>query len=171
MSDLPTNRSDWASLSWQEAQHQVGRLLNQNGFMKLEEKHVARGSRADLIIIKSTPQTAKIGIIEVKCYNRVTPNLQKTAKLQACRYISLLYEQHQQNQYWSRKQIEYFVVTVFTKDYPVKDIKLSKADKRKALPEVLQNIKILSTTPGSLLSVLQREDLLDHTTTGLHEFF
>ncbi len=170
MHNLPVSRSEWAKLSWKQAQSQVGRLLNHNGFMKLEEHRIGKG-RADLVVINKKGGSAIIGVIEVKCYDRVTPRLQRSAKVQACRYISDLYHQHEQNMYWKRKNITYFIITVFTKDYPVKSVMLTNSERDRYLPNDIKNLKIFSSTPDGLLSLMDRNGLLKHKMDVLDDYF
>lgn len=170
MENLPQDRAEWSKLSWNDAQRAVGRLLNHNGFMKFDEYRLGNG-RADLVVINKDPKYATIGIIEVKCYNRVTPKLQRSAKIQAAKYLSKLFIDHQSNHYWQNKKIKYFIMTVFTNDYPVKEIKLSVKERRTHLPPELVDIIILSSTPGRIIERLTKYKLLPRISGDLHDYF
>ena len=97
MADIPTKRSEWAKLDWQSAQHMVGRMLNHAGFTMLEELNLGK-KRADIMVTKTESNTSTIGIIEVKCYQKIGKTMQEKALIQACRYMTRLYNLHTSNQ-------------------------------------------------------------------------
>ena len=79
----PISRSDWASFDWKEAQNQVGLLFKKNGFKIFQEKKLENNKRADIIVIKENPTLVIIGVIEVKCYQKISRSLEKSAMRQA----------------------------------------------------------------------------------------
>lgn len=170
MDQIPSSRSEWAKLEWKEAQTAVGELLHHRGFMKLEEMRIGRG-RADLVVIRKIEKSAVVGIIEVKCYNRITPKLQLSSMKQACKYLSQLYLDFQNNGYWKRKKIRYFIAAVFTKDYPVRDYALSPKERIDHLPNDLFEIPIILCSPDRLLSRLEDRNLMGNVYDPLDSFF
>ena len=78
MKENPISRSDWASFDWKEAQTQVALLFKKNGFKIFQEKKLENNKRADIIVIKESKSTMVIiGVIEVKCYQKITRSLEK----------------------------------------------------------------------------------------------
>ena len=167
---IPSSRSSWAKLEWKEAQSAVGDLLHTRGFMKLEEMRVGQG-RADLVVIKKSEKNAVVGIIEVKCYTRITPKLQLSSMKQACRYLNQLYFDFLNNGYWKRKNIRYFIAAVYTKDYPTRNFKLSSKDRRDLLPDELFGIPIILSSADRLISCLEDINLMGNVFDPLDTFF
>ena len=154
----PQSRSDWASLDWKEAQLAVADLLNKHGFVTLEEKRFENHKRADVIIKKDLGERVIIGVIEVKCYQKITRGLELSAMEQAVRYLKQQYGISKTNHRWRNKQIEFIVAVIYTKDYPVSFLHHTIDNYSKILPESLissHKITLMSSTPNTFIDKLE----------------
>ncbi len=55
----------------------MGLLFKKNGFKIFQEKKLENNKRADIIVIKENPTMVIIGVIEVKCYQKISRSLEK----------------------------------------------------------------------------------------------
>lgn len=168
------SRAYWAGLDWKEAQLEVANLLNNNSFMVFEEKRLESHKRVDILAIQNTDQSITFGILEVKCYKKITPQIQHNAMIQACRYLKNIFPSLENNNRWGNKERKYFVATVFTNDYPGIYGTHHLSEYYTYLPKKLisqNNIKLISSTPDSLIAKLQNNGMSVGTQTSVDEFF
>jgi hypothetical protein len=170
---IPKSRSEWASLEWQWAQRAVGRLFHVFDYTIFEEARLDKSKRADIIVNMNKGKKVIFGIIEIKTYDKASRSLQDKAMIQACGYLSSLYQQVIHNKRWKNKSIQFFIGIVFTKDYPV-TLQFSIANYRKYLPtELYDNFKIhvIADIPENFKKELFKRKLLDPGSKKLSDFF
>jgi len=174
MVDSPSTRSEWAALSWQDAQHEVARLINHYGFMIFEEKQLDQKQRSDVLVIRNDNDKVIFGIIEVKAYQNVTRSLQRKAMIQAVKYLNSVFIDAINNQRWGNKQKEFFVTVVYTNDYPAAFFQHHKADYENFLDkELVENytLSLFSSTPNSFIRKLRQYTGYGHKQSKIDDYF
>ena len=170
----PTQRSYWATLDWSDAQSEVARMLNYANFMKFEEKNLGNHKRADVVVIKRSSSKVVFGIIEVKCYKKITPGIEKNAMQQACNYLQLLHNMVKDNNRWNSKPNNFFAATVFTKDYPNRPGNHNPSMYHEILPKQLVKnglVSLISCVPEMILGELYNRGLLSKEQSSLKNYF
>lgn len=172
--EIPSSRADWAKLSWQEAQLNVAKILQEYGFMRFEEKRFENSKRADIVVIKNSETEVIFGVVEVKSYRRISWSIEVKAMKQVCNYLAIIFDKHHTNQRWGNKTKRYFAATVFTNDYPGLFSSHSKIDYKKQLRNRLiewEYVDLISTTPDHLIQNLISRDLAGYKQDNLDSFF
>ncbi len=171
---IPKSRSEWVSLDWQWAQKAVGRLFHVFDYTIFEEARLDKSKRADIVVTKNKSNKVIFGIIEIKTYDKASRSLQDKAMIQACGYLSSLYNQVIQNKRWKNKSIQFFIGVVFTKDYPV-TLYYPKIENYKIyLPKELyenHRIDVIADIPENFRKEMLKRNLLDLGSKKLSEFF
>ena len=171
---IPKSRSEWASLEWQWAQKAVGRLFHVFDYTIFEEARLDKSKRADIIVMKNKDTKAIFGIIEIKTYDKASRSLQDKSMIQACGYLSSLYNQVIQNKRWRNKNLLFFVGIVYTKDYPVTLHYPKIENYREYLPnELYDNYKVhvIADIPENYKKELLKKKLLDPGSKKISDFF
>ncbi|MHA2098179.1 MAG: hypothetical protein ACW99A_05795 [Candidatus Kariarchaeaceae archaeon] len=171
---LPNGRTEWATVKWQQSQSLLGRLLNSYNFMKFEELRISTGSRADIVVIRTTQDEVIFGIIEVKTYTKINSTIEKNAIKQICRYVSNIYDLISENSRWGNRNKRYFGSIVYTNDYPVSTS--ANYDKlfNEHLPDELlekNNVHVFITRPEELIKILQKQNLCGYAQDTLTDYF
>ncbi|MHA2503565.1 MAG: hypothetical protein ACXAE3_11930 [Candidatus Kariarchaeaceae archaeon] len=170
--DIPSSRSDWAELDWKDAQSHVGQYLKLSGYTMVEEMHFDDHKRADVVVYRQYADRMIFGIVEVKCYSKVSQSLERSAMEQALGYLESLYSQVNLQKRWSTKKKSFFAAIVFTKDYPAIDRhEISFYQNRINEELYVEHPVLISTTPDSLLKRLSHHFPAHNTQTSLDDFY
>ena len=167
MSRLTKNK--WHKLSWEEAQIAVVNYLKDNGYISLHEVRLEKG-RADGLVIFNKLGKAIVGIVEIKHYNSISYLTQKLAVKQALSYFTQI-EQEFSNKY-KKRDLKFFILVVFTKDYPTKNMNCSLASLQKLSNQTLpKNLDVIVTSVRHLHKRLIELDLIFPAPANLDQFF
>ncbi|MDH5402336.1 MAG: hypothetical protein OEY49_07590 [Candidatus Heimdallarchaeota archaeon] len=172
-SNTPKTRKDWAILSWNEAQSEVGLLLKQQLFVRFDEYKLGN-KRADIIAYKIFDNKILFGIIEVKTFKKISPSIENKAMEQACNYLSKYFDIVENNSKWGNKAKIYFVATIFTNDYPASFSDIYQNKYTKLIPKILvdeERVYLISCRPRELIPNLRRLKLLNYDQNKLDKFF
>lgn len=173
-STIPKSRSEWVSLEWQWAQKAVGRLFHVFGYTIFEEARLDRSKRADIVVTRNKGSKVIFGIIEIKTYDKASRSLQDKTMIQACGYLSSLYNQVIHNKRWKKRNIQFFIGIVYTKDYPV-TMHYPKIDNyRKYLPKILYDnyqIHVIADIPENYRKEMLKRNLLELGSKKISDFF
>ncbi len=151
---------DWNNLSWNEAQRIVVEFLHSHGYMSFHESQNKEG-RADGYAIRKTEKEIIKVIVEVKHYKKITDITVKRAIAQGLKYMDTVISKDNKSRKRLVKPIRYVVVVVFTKDYPVKNIKPI---------ETREKVEVIYCSGKSLEKKLKEYKLIDNQ-KRLDEFF
>ena len=172
--DIPSSRSQWAKLEWQQAQKTIGLLLNLYGFMKFEEYNLGDGKRADLLVWRTSSGQITIGLIEVKTYQKISPSIEAKALQQVLTYFKIFAEEIKASNQWNSKTIRFFVCVIFTKDYPSLPSKLTKHHLGSNFTEERlhkDNIDVFVCTPERFILELVSRSLVHPSQQDLKKYF
>ncbi len=170
----PISRSDWASFDWKEAQNQVGLLFKKNGFKIFQEKKLENNKRADIIVIKENPTMVIIGVIEVKCYQKISRSLEKSAMRQALNYLEDQYTLSENNYNWRRKNKKYFACVVYTRDYPTSFLRhtINNYDQFDKIKNIEKNsLYLFYSTPNTVMDKLKNYIYIENKQQRIDDFF
>ncbi len=171
LSDKP--HSYWYNMNWNDAQNAVGRLCHEFGFIKLQEKVLTNGKRADIIVFSNKTEKNVIGILEIKTYTKISKYNVKAALSQVSSYLIELHKQIKNNQRWNKNKLHYFIAVIYTKDYPLNDFTFTKQTIKNKLTSVLDSIpvSIIICRPEDLKKELLILKLIKQENRNLDEYF